>query len=80
MSDAASKLLEQLLALPEADRLEIADRLDETLGGTGDDLDPAFEAELNRRLDMVANGTAELIDGEQVFREARERIQKRRRA
>jgi len=78
MSEIATKLLEQLLTLPEADRAAIADRLNESLDELGDDLDPAFEAELNRRLESVANGTAELIDGEQVFREARERIQKRR--
>jgi putative addiction module component (TIGR02574 family) len=78
VSETATKLLEQLLALPEEDRAAIADQLNESLGDLGDDLDPEFEAELQRRLDSVADGTAELIDGEQVFREARERIQKRR--
>ncbi len=87
MSETATKLLEQLLALPEADRAAIADQLNESLEDqVPRDIseafaeDEEFQAELQRRLDSVANGTAELIDGEQVFREARERIQKRRQA
>jgi len=82
MSETAAKLLEQILALPDEDRAMIADRLNDSLdqAESGDPLahDEGFQAELQRRLDSVANGTAELIDGEQVFREARERVQKRR--
>jgi putative addiction module component (TIGR02574 family) len=87
MSETATKLLEQLLGLPESERLQIAEQLWDSLSDekkqeitdeTTDD--PAFQAELQRRLDSVANGTAELIDGEQVFREARERLQKRRKS
>ncbi len=78
MCETATKLLEQLLALLEADRAAIADRLDESLGGPGGDLDPAFEAELNRRLESVANGTAELIDGKEALVEARERLRRKR--
>jgi putative addiction module component (TIGR02574 family) len=79
MSEAATKLLEQLLRLPEGERRQIADRLRESCGDEGSPADdPEFQAELQRRLDSVAGGTAELIDGEQVFREARERLQRRR--
>jgi hypothetical protein len=85
MSETARKLLEQVLTLPEADRLMVADELwaslsDDARGETADQLlnDPAFRSELGRRLDSVADGTAELIDGEQVFREARDRLKKRR--
>ncbi|VTU02695.1 : Unstab_antitox [Gemmataceae bacterium] len=78
MSEAAAKLLEQVLALPEEERAFIVDRLTETLGDDGLEHDPAFEAELNRRLREVEEHPERLIDGEQVFREARERLQKRR--
>lgn len=85
MSETATKLLEQLLALPETDRLMVADRLWESLGDgmKQDAIDevtgsPEFQAELHRRLESVANGTAELVDGEQVFRQARERLKKGR--
>jgi putative addiction module component (TIGR02574 family) len=75
MSEAATNLLEQLLQLSEADRLMIADRLWDSL--TEQD-DPEFAAELQKRLESVADGSAELIDGEQVLQEARERLAKRR--
>jgi hypothetical protein len=85
MSEAAKRLLEQVLALPEADRLMVADGLwaslsDDVRDEAADQLmnDPGFRSELGRRLDSVADGTAELIDGEQVFREARDRLKKRR--
>ncbi len=85
MSEAAKKLLEQALALPEADRLMIADEIWASLGEQAQEEaagqlmdDPEFRAELERRLESVADGSAELIDGEQVFREARERLKKRR--
>lgn len=85
MSEVATKLLEQLLQLPDAERLQIADKLWDSLGDpekqeaideTLDD--PEFHAELQRRLDSIADGTAELIDGERVIREARERLRQRR--
>jgi len=79
MSETATKLLEQLLRLSEGERRQIADRLRESFGDAESPTeDPEFQAELQRRLDSVANGTAELIDGEQVFREARERLRRRR--
>jgi len=85
MSETATKLLEQLLRLPEAERLQIADRLwdslgDETKQQIMDEAtdDPEFQAELDRRLKEVEEHPEQLIDGEQVFREARERLQKRR--
>lgn len=81
MSEVATKLLEQVLALPENEQAMIAERLRENLG-IDDPVDPSddpeFRAELERRLNAVANGTAVLIDGEQVFREARERLKNRR--
>lgn len=79
MSETATKLLVQLLALPEADRAAIADQLNESLGEVGDDLDPEFEAELNRRLEAVENGTAEIVPWEQA-REAMQAELERRRA
>jgi putative addiction module component (TIGR02574 family) len=85
MSETAKRLLEQVLTLPDADRLRIADELWASLSdqsqmdATDATLnDPEFQAELERRLASVADDTAELIDGEQVFREARERLKKRR--
>jgi putative addiction module component (TIGR02574 family) len=81
MSDTATKLLEQLLQLPEAERLQIADRLwdslacekkQEIMDEATDD--PEFRAELERRLKEVEEHPERLLDGEQVMAELRERL------
>jgi putative addiction module component (TIGR02574 family) len=87
MSEAATTLLEQLLKLSESDRLMIADRLWESLSDAKrEELldeatdDPEFQAELERRLDSVANGTAELIPWERAREMMREELERRRAA
>ena len=79
MSGEAETLLQQALNLPPDERYQFARRLLDSLDG--DDLlpdDPAFHEELNRRLESIANGTAEYVDGEEVFRAISERLRKRR--
>lgn len=85
MSEVATTLFDELLKLPEADRAQIADRLwaslsdaaqQELLGDPTDD--PEFRAELDRRLESVANGTAELIPWEQARANIREELERRR--
>jgi putative addiction module component (TIGR02574 family) len=87
MSEAATTLLDQLLKLTEADRAMIADRLWESLSDakqqelideTTDD--PEFQAELERRLDTVTDGTAELIPWEKARETIREELEHRRAA
>ena len=82
MSETAAKLLEQILTLPKEERLMIAEQLQNDLDDGDHEAavvnDPAFRTELARRIETLASGSAELIDGDQVFREARERLQKRR--
>jgi len=75
MSDAATALLQQAMTLTDDDRRWLADQLDATLGPPESQLphDPAFRAELDRRLQSIADGTAVLLDGEQVMRELRAR-------
>jgi hypothetical protein len=77
MSDAAQKLLEQIRALPDAEREWLVGELH------GDDLadiedDPAFQAMLAERLDFAANRPDELLDGDEVLAEARRRLKERR--
>ncbi|MBA4189922.1 MAG: hypothetical protein C0467_18210 [Planctomycetaceae bacterium] len=79
MSETATKLLQQLLALPEADRLELVDRLHESIDDQAEEEpDPAFLAELNRRLREVEEHPERLLDGEQVMAETRERLRRKR--
>lgn len=78
------KLLEQALQLPEKERGELASRLLRSLESVDDEeLSPeAWEAawtdELDRRVREVREGTTQLVDGEEVFRRAAERIASRR--
>jgi putative addiction module component (TIGR02574 family) len=81
MSETATKLLDQILQLPEPDRLMIADRLWESLGEAKQQElidettnDPEFQAELERRLKEVEEHPERLLDGEQVMAELRARV------
>ena len=59
------------LALPEEDRLELADRLLESLDGPpDDDVDRAWADEIARRLEEVRSGKVATI----TWEEARKRI------
>ena len=85
MSETATKLPDQLLQLPEADRLMVADRLLESLGEEMQQEvihdttnDPEFRAELQRRLDSVADGTVVLLEPEEVFARVREHLRRKR--
>jgi putative addiction module component (TIGR02574 family) len=79
MSDAANTLLQQAMNLNPDERYELAQLLLDSLeedDGLPDD--PEWRAELDRRIQSVADGTAVLIDGEEVFRRVKERLEKRR--
>jgi putative addiction module component (TIGR02574 family) len=85
MSETATTLLEQLMKLSEAERLMIAERLFESLSDEKQQEaidetlnDPEFQEELQRRLDSVADGTAELLAPEEVFAQVREHLQRKR--
>ncbi|MCI0700137.1 MAG: addiction module protein [Planctomycetia bacterium] len=85
MSETAAKLLEQLLALPEVDRLMVAEQLwgsvsEEKVQEIMDEAtsDPEYQAELQRRLDSIANGTAVFLEPRQVFAEIREHLRRKR--
>lgn len=82
-------LLNQAKTLTDAQRAELANRLFGTLPAppeppqTWDSeevAEAAWQEELERRLNDVANGTAELIDGEQVFAELRARLREKRKS
>lgn len=87
MSETATKLLEQVLLLPEAERELLADRLWESLGGDKQQelfdalsADPDFQAELELRLKEVEEHPERLLDGEQVMASVREQLRRNRQA
>jgi len=78
MAVTVESLLEQAKALPEAVREELARRLYDTLPplpempvvwDSEEEAEAAWQEELQQRLDSVANGTAQLIDADQMFAE-----------
>jgi putative addiction module component (TIGR02574 family) len=68
MSPGSEALFTAALTLPPAEREELAERLlrslDEADSAT---LSPAWKAEIERRLKEIDDGTAELVDGEEVM-------------
>jgi len=74
---STEKLRSEVLALPAEERADLAHALLESLHeGVDPDADTAWLAELDRRAQAVADGTANLVDWD----EARERIAARLRA
>lgn len=82
MSERASQLLREVLALQLAERIELADRLEASIE---EELPPfpsvseeEEHAELLRRLEMVENGTAELVPFDLAMSQIRKELDRRR--
>jgi hypothetical protein len=78
-SDQANRVLASALALPDGDRAAVAAALLDSLGPPerwAED-DPAFAAELTRRLDRVDRGEVDSIDVDVVEREVRASLRAR---
>ena len=79
MGRAKDALKKELLDLEPAERAEVAEDALRSLEATGyGELSPAWEEEIQRRLRAVTDGTAELIPGDDVFREIEAELQARR--
>jgi putative addiction module component (TIGR02574 family) len=83
MPAAAAKILADALALPPAERGELAHALLRSLAEDDSD-DPSTEAawaaELERRADSVAQGTAELVPWDEARAKLRADLKARREA
>jgi hypothetical protein len=74
MSARARRIIEEALALPEEDRALVVAELQESLeSDSPEDLQEAWDDELVRRAQLVASGSAELIDGERVAQRVRQK-------
>ncbi len=78
MTEAAAKLKDQLAALPEEDRLEIADFLLSTVERSNGDAEDAWDQELERRWQEIQSGTAQGTPAEEVNRRLREKYNAQR--
>jgi len=74
MSPQVAELLEKALALSIDDRELIIDRLVESLdaGPAEEGVEAAWSEEIKHRVEEIQSGKAEMIPGEQVFRELAE--------
>jgi putative addiction module component (TIGR02574 family) len=74
----AEQLLEQALELPKEQRLRLADQLLDSVEGDDSnlELDPQLRDELVRRLKTIEDGTAVLLDGDEVMRELRAKYER----
>ena len=79
MGRAKDALKKELLDLEPVERAEVAeDALRSLEATTYGELSPAWEEEIQRRLRAVADGSAELIPGDDVFREIEAELRARR--
>ena len=79
MTRHVKELLEEAVALPEADRAELAGRLLETLEGDPDpDVEVAWATEIERRVREIDSGKVQTIPWEQVRAELYARLAEKR--
>ena len=74
MGDAARKLLDEALALPEDDREILAIELLESLGPRDAGWEDAWTSEIEHRLEEVRSGKVELRSWDDVHAELRARL------
>ncbi len=73
---AAKKVLENALALPEAERAAIVEALNESLEQQGSELGPGWGEEIARRILAVERGESRLIPGAEVAERVRRALRK----
>lgn len=64
------------VSLPIDMKIELIDRLIESISPVNSEIDEAWKIEVERRIDEVENGTATLIPGDEVFAKIRKRFGK----
>jgi putative addiction module component (TIGR02574 family) len=76
MTTETMEIIERVESLPIDMKLEIIDRLLESISPPQKEIDDAWSAEVERRIDEVESGKVKTIPGEEVFARMRERYNK----
>jgi len=71
---SATEILEQIRRLPEDERRELVERIENEFGGFDDELTPEQIAELDRRAEDALKHPRRGKPAEQVFTEIRQRF------
>lgn len=74
MSSRARKIIEEFRALPEEEQSEV---LDAIVPADLDEFAPEYRAEIELRLRSIEDGTAVLLDGDEVLARVRAKLAKR---
>lgn len=75
MTPAAQKIFEEALSLPDRERAMLVDALDASLDSPDDaDLNPKWNAEIQRRIGAVERGEARLVPWNEVETRIRKRL------
>lgn len=82
MTATFNSVLQDALQLPKAERSLIATRLIESVDDTDDDAEPspAWQAEINSRMESIRQGTAQLMPHDEVMAEVRRKLAEQRAA
>jgi putative addiction module component (TIGR02574 family) len=79
MNTELQRIVEELLALPPTSRVFLAELLAESVDNFADDeVRQAWEVEAERRVRDYEDGNVDVIPGEEVFRQAREKLNEAR--
>lgn len=76
MTAQTAEIMDVVDSLPIDMKLELIDRLLESISPRQSDIDKAWEAEVERRIDDVESGKVKLVPGEEVFARMRKRYRK----
>ena len=74
MSDLVEELSRKALSLAPEERVRLAEALLATVQEVDDEVEAAWDAEIERRVGDIAQGRAKLIPAEEVFAEVRRLI------
>ena len=76
MTTATMDLMERVESLPIDMKIELVDKILESLTPNQKEIDELWKIEVERRIDDLESGKAKTIPGEQVFANIRERFGK----
>ncbi|MEM9446745.1 MAG: addiction module protein [Verrucomicrobiota bacterium] len=79
MSPLLEKISKEVMNLPQEEKISLVNLLLEDLDGIEDseeEIQQAWDEEIQRRVDLVKSDKAQLFDGEEVLKEARDIIKK----
>lgn len=75
MSELAKKYAEEVSLLPREDRVELIEKLLQSLNTPGlAEIDKLWAEEVEKRINEYESGSVEALEGKQVFKEISERF------